>query len=63
LFAQAASDPSWVEALSGLVRSGQLRSLEIQRVDGRPVAERPEISELLLAGGFRAGYRGPILRR
>jgi ATP-dependent Lhr-like helicase len=63
LFARAASDPSWVEALSGLVRSGQLRSLEIQRVDGRPVAERPEISELLLAGGFRAGYRGPILRR
>ena len=26
------------------------------------VAERPDVTELLLGAGFRSGYRGPILR-
>ncbi len=63
LFPEAAHDPSWVAGLAVLVTSGQLRSLEIRKVDGAPAGERPDITELLLAAGFRSGYRGPILRR
>ncbi|MEZ5412294.1 MAG: DEAD/DEAH box helicase [Acidimicrobiales bacterium] len=63
LFPEAADDPSWVDGLASLVTSGQLRSLEIRKIDGAPSGERPDISELLLGAGFRSGYRGPILRR
>ncbi len=63
LFPEAAHDTSWVAGLASLVTSGQLRSLEIRKVDGAPAGERPDVTELLLAAGFRSGYRGPILRR
>ncbi|MDH4363182.1 MAG: DEAD/DEAH box helicase [Acidimicrobiia bacterium] len=63
LFPEAAHDPSWVGGLASLVTSGQIRSLEIRKVDGAPAGERCDVTELLLAAGFHSGYRGPILRR
>jgi ATP-dependent Lhr-like helicase len=63
LFAAAATDSTWAGALAGLVSSGQLPSIEVQKVDGQPIAERHDVIELLLASGFRSGYRGPTLRR
>ena len=63
LFEEAQDDTGWVEALTGLVTSGQIKSLEIQKVDGVAIADRSEIRELLLGGGFKSGYRGPIFRR
>ncbi|MCP5035414.1 MAG: hypothetical protein GY939_26745, partial [Actinomycetia bacterium] len=62
LFEGATSDESWVEALAQLAASGQVRAIEVQKVDGRPIADCQDISDLLLQGGFRSGYRGPILR-
>jgi ATP-dependent Lhr-like helicase len=62
LFPGAETDDSWIAALAGLVRSGPLRSLDIQKVDGAPIAERPEVRDRLLANGFRPGYRGPTMR-
>ncbi|MEM7275362.1 MAG: crosslink repair DNA glycosylase YcaQ family protein [Actinomycetota bacterium] len=63
LFDGALDDPDWVRALSGLVIDRRVRSLEIQKVDGAPISERPEVTELLLAGGFKPGYKGPTFRR
>jgi hypothetical protein len=63
LFSAAAEDHSWIDALATLVTTGQVRAVELQRVDGQPIAERPDIADLALANGFRPGYRGPILRR
>ncbi|MGF1595643.1 MAG: DEAD/DEAH box helicase [Acidimicrobiales bacterium] len=62
-FPAAADDGGWVEGLARLVATDQLAVLEIRKIDGAPVAERPGAVEALLAGGFRSGYRGPILRR
>jgi hypothetical protein len=62
-FPAALGEPRWIDALASLVASGQVRSLEIRRVDGDPAGEHPDVVEALLAGGFRSGYRGPILRR
>ena len=63
LFAAATRDHDWVDALAEIVRTDRLRAIEIRKVDGDPIAEHPEVSDLLLAGGFKSGYRGPILRR
>jgi len=49
-----------VEALRGLLSGGRLKRLQIERVDGVPVAEseqRPRLAEL----GFREAYRGLVL--
>ena len=62
LFDGAVDDDGWVAALAELVRNDTLRTIEIRKVDGQPIAERPEVAELLVAGGFKPGYRGPILR-
>jgi ATP-dependent Lhr-like helicase len=46
--------------LAGLVHDGRLRRLQLERVDGAPVAEsswRERLSEL----GFRAAYKGYVL--
>jgi ATP-dependent helicase Lhr and Lhr-like helicase len=61
-FPGAADDHGWVPALGELVTRRRLRSIEIVKVDGAPTAERPEIRDLLLATGFRPGYKGPVLR-
>jgi ATP-dependent Lhr-like helicase len=50
-----------VRALATLVGEGRLRALELVRVDGVPVAESP-LRESLAAAGFRASYRGWVLR-
>jgi ATP-dependent Lhr-like helicase len=47
-------------ALDELVADGRVRALQIDRVDGTPVAESPH-RELLVRAGFRAGYRGYVL--
>ncbi|MEL7207306.1 MAG: hypothetical protein AAGK32_03580 [Actinomycetota bacterium] len=62
LFEGAEEDASWVGALASLVNRGILRSIEVQKIDGVPTAEQPERHDLLIAGGFKPGYRGPILR-
>jgi ATP-dependent Lhr-like helicase len=63
VFDGALDDSAWVKALTGLVTTKRLRSLEIQKVNGDPISEHPEVSEMLLAGGFRSGYKGPTFRR
>jgi len=62
LFDGAATDSTWVTALASLVHNDQLRAIEVRKVDGDPIAEHPDIADLLVAGGFKPGYRGPILR-
>ncbi len=62
LFAGATDDDGWVTALAGLVFADQLRTIEVRKVDGEPIADHPEVADLLVAGGFKPGYRGPILR-
>lgn len=61
-FDAAGLDADWPQALAALVATGQLRSVEVRKVDGNPVAEAPEISTLLRQAGFADGYRGPVLR-
>ncbi len=63
VFDGALDDPAWVAELASLVTSKRVRSLEIQKVDGQPITDHPEVTELLLAGGFKPGYRGPTFRR
>ncbi|MEM7322611.1 MAG: crosslink repair DNA glycosylase YcaQ family protein [Actinomycetota bacterium] len=63
VFDGALDDPDWVRALIGLVTDKRIRSLEIQKVNGDPITDHPEVAELLLAGGFKAGYKGPTYRR
>jgi hypothetical protein len=64
LFDGAVEDTSWVDALAGLVKvTRQVKSIEIQKIDGKPTAEVPELRDLLLNGGFAVGYKGPTLRR
>jgi ATP-dependent Lhr-like helicase len=64
LFDGATENTSWVDALAGLVKiTRQVKSIEIQKIDGKPTAEVPELRDLLLNGGFSIGYKGPTLRR
>lgn len=63
VFDRGLEDPGWVGELVALVTSKRIRSLEIQKVNGEPVTEHPEVQQALLAGGFRSGYRGPTYRR
>jgi ATP-dependent Lhr-like helicase len=56
-------DRLWVQELAGLVKAGRIRSIEVQKIDGRPSAEVPSVRDMLLEGGFAVGYRGPTLRR
>jgi ATP-dependent Lhr-like helicase len=48
-------------ALAGLATDGRVRALEIGRVDGLPVADSP-LRDALATAGFRASYRGWVLR-
>ncbi len=63
VFDGAIEDQDWTAALTALVADRRLRSLDIQKVNGDPVTEHPEIQEALLNGGFKPGYRGPTYRR
>jgi ATP-dependent Lhr-like helicase len=48
-------------ALRQLPADGRMRQLQIERVDGQSVADSP-YRDMLAAAGFRAGYRGWLLR-
>jgi ATP-dependent Lhr-like helicase len=47
-------------ALSGLIRDGRLRQLQVERVDGVAVGDSPRRAPLLRMG-FRPSYRGLVL--
>ena len=51
-----------VDALRSLVTDGRMRQLQLERVDGTPVAESPYRSRLA-ALGFRPAYKGLVLGR
>ncbi len=57
-----ATDGAWVRALAGLVTRRQIKRIEVAKIDGEPTAERPDVRDLLLANGFKHGYKGPTLR-
>jgi len=60
-FEGALADPRWVQGLTGLVSGGRVRSIELQRIDGEPALGHP-VTELLAAGGFASGFKGPTYR-
>ena len=49
-----------VGALRRLLADGRLKRLQLERVDGSPVAESP-LRDRMDALGFRAAYRGLVL--
>ncbi|MBA2255403.1 MAG: hypothetical protein H0W07_09840 [Chloroflexi bacterium] len=56
----AALDAS-LRALAAAVADGRLAAIQVERVNGTPVAES-RLTEALTAAGFRQGYRGWALR-
>jgi hypothetical protein len=56
-------DPAWVQELVMLVKTRRVKQIEVQKIDGAPAAERPDVRDTLLQGGFALGYKGPTLRR
>jgi len=56
-------DDRWTDALASLVKDGRQRSLEIRKVDGRPLADAAEfVTVPLKRAGFVDGYRGLVLK-
>ena len=53
--------PGWVDALTGLVKNGRYRALEIAKVDGEPVRET-DLADVLRDAGFADGYKGLTYR-
>ena len=62
IFDAAGSDASWVPTLASLVHRKQIKKIEIQKINGVPPAEQPELRDLLTSNGFAQGYKGPTLR-
>jgi ATP-dependent Lhr-like helicase len=60
-FASPAAAQAALNVLGLLVADGRLRTLQIRRIDGLPIADSPA-REMLSAAGFRPGYRGWVLR-
>ena len=60
-FPAAAGDGTWARALADLVRSGRVRRLEVQRIDGAPARESVH-ADALRSAGVVDGYRGLVLR-
>ena len=60
-FAARTAAAAGLAALRALVSDGRLRALQIERIDGLPIAESPQ-RELLEAAGFQPSYRGWLLR-
>jgi ATP-dependent Lhr-like helicase len=60
-FAAPAAADAALAALGALLADGRLRSLQVERIDGLPVAESPA-REHLTAAGFSPGYRGWSMR-
>ncbi len=57
-----AADSSWAAALAQLVTGRRVRSLEVRKVNGEPVAAHPDVVAALTTAGFTEGYRGYTLR-
>jgi ATP-dependent Lhr-like helicase len=56
-------DHRWVQGLAQVVTDGRMRSIELRTVDGASVHEAdPELRDALEVAGFRAGYKGWVLR-
>ena len=54
-----------VAALASLGKDGRVRSVEIRKVNGQPLADydkRDELTDELRTAGFADGYRGFVLR-
>ena len=58
----AADDPRWIAAMARLVATKRVKKIEVAKIDSLPPAEVPDIRDLLLANGFKQGYKGPTLR-
>ena len=56
---RAVDDPSWVDALTGLVSRRHVKRIEVLKINGQPPAEQTAIRDVLLAHGFKPGYKGP----
>jgi ATP-dependent Lhr-like helicase len=52
--------PGWLDALTGLVKNGRLRRIELDRIDGAPARTSPWATTLTGAG-FAPTYRGLVL--
>jgi ATP-dependent Lhr-like helicase len=61
-FPATTTDDGWAEALARLVKDGRLRSVEVRKVNGVPVAEAPDVVAACQRAGFAPGYRGPVFR-
>jgi ATP-dependent Lhr-like helicase len=59
-FPASGDDPSWGDALAGLVRTGRERSVEVRKVNGDTTTDA--IAEVIRSSGFVVGYRGLVLR-
>ena len=59
-FPGAAEHERWPSVLAELVRTGRVRRLRVQSVDGVSVASSPAVDELT-AAGFVDGYKGMTL--
>ena len=53
---------TFVVALTELVKNGELRNLEIRKVNGVPIDDAPEITEHLASAGFVQSYKGWVYR-
>jgi ATP-dependent helicase Lhr and Lhr-like helicase len=62
-FPTTADHPDWAVALARLVDDRRLRSAEVRKVDGGPVAEHPWVLAACREAGWAEGYRGPVFRR
>jgi len=62
VFPGGEGDADWVPTLASLVHNKQLKKIEIQKINGVPPAEQPELRDLLTSNGFSQGYKGPTLR-
>jgi ATP-dependent Lhr-like helicase len=60
-FGSPAAAEGALRALGAIVLDGRSRSLQVERIDGEPVASSIH-RELLEACGFRPSYRGYVLR-
>ena len=55
-------DRGWAPAICDLVKNGDLRGAEIRKVNGKSVADDPEVSEALAKVGFVESYKGWVYR-
>jgi hypothetical protein len=63
VFEAGLTDRSWVGELTALVDQKRVRSFDIQKINGDPPGDHPDVVEALTTGGFKPGYKGPTYRR